>query len=164
MKKYRYQFSASSTDYYFDARLADLDQLTDPASTIIITDNNVAKAHARKLRKRKLIVIEPGENNKVQKTVDRVIGELIQMQADRKTCVVGLGGGVICDLTGFVASIYLRGVRFGFVPTTILSMVDASIGGKNGIDVGVFKNLVGTIRQPSFLLYDLSLLQSLPEP
>jgi 3-dehydroquinate synthase len=74
-----------------------------------------------------------------------------------------VGGGVITDLTGYIASIYMRGIRFGFVPTTILGLVDASIGGKNGVDMGVYKNMVGIIRQPDFLLHDLSMLNSLPE-
>jgi 3-dehydroquinate synthetase len=77
--------------------------------------------------------------------------------------LIGVGGGVVTDITGYVASIYLRGIRFGFVPTTILGMVDAAIGGKNGIDVGVYKNMVGTITQPAFLLYDMDFLKSLPD-
>jgi len=88
---------------------------------------------------------------------------LIAFGADRKTWLIGVGGGVVTDLVGFVAAVYMRGVSFGFVPSSILAMVDASIGGKNGIDVGVYKNLVGTIRQPEFLLFDYSLLKSLPK-
>jgi 3-dehydroquinate synthase len=88
---------------------------------------------------------------------------LIESGADRKTTLVGIGGGVVTDITGYVASIYMRGIRFGFVPTSLLAMVDASIGGKNGIDVGVYKNMVGVIRQPSFLLYDQNFLTTLPE-
>src|SRR5207302_2419640 len=96
-------------------------------------------------------------------TVDSVIEQLIAMEADRKTTLVGIGGGVITDLTGYTASIYMRGLQFGFVPTTLLAMVDASIGGKNGIDVGVYKNMVGIIRQPSFILQDQTFLKTLPE-
>jgi len=92
-----------------------------------------------------------------------VIEQLIEMEADRKTTLVGVGGGVITDITGYVASVYMRGLRFGFVPTSILAMVDASIGGKNGIDVGVYKNMVGMIRQPSFILHDLIFLNTLPQ-
>ena len=73
-----------------------------------------------------------------------------------------VGGGVVTDITGYAATVYMRGLRFGFVPTTVLAMADAAIGGKNGVDVGVYKNLVGTINQPEFLLYDISLLKSLP--
>ena len=85
------------------------------------------------------------------------------MEADRKTVLIGVGGGVVTDMTGYVASVYMRGIGFGFIPTSLLAMVDASIGGKNGIDVGVYKNMVGVIRQPSFLFFDTSLLQTLPD-
>lgn len=99
----------------------------------------------------------------MQATVDSIIEQLIGLGADRKTVLVGVGGGVVTDLTGYVAAIYMRGLSFGFVPTSILAMVDASIGGKNGIDVDVYKNMVGTIRQPTFLLYDYSMLKTLPK-
>jgi len=82
---------------------------------------------------------------------------------DRKTFLIGIGGGVVTDIAGYVAAVYMRGIPCGFLPTSILAMVDASIGGKNGIDVGIYKNLVGTIRQPEFLLYDYSLLKTLPD-
>jgi 3-dehydroquinate synthase len=74
--------------------------------------------------------------------------------------LVGVGGGVVGDITGFVAAIYMRGIEFGLVPTTLLSMVDASIGGKNGINFGEQKNLVGTFNLPSFILMDYSFLNS----
>ncbi len=109
------------------------------------------------------IVLKPGEEYKVQATVDAVIEELIDMEADRKTTLVGVGGGVVTDITGYVASVYMRGISFGFIPTSVLALVDASIGGKNGIDVGVYKNMVGVIRQPAFLLYDMVFLKSLPQ-
>ena len=92
-----------------------------------------------------------------------IIDQLIAFGADRKTTLIGVGGGVVTDITGYVAGIYMRGIKCGFVPTSILAMVDASIGGKNGIDVGVYKNMVGLIRQPQFLLYDHSFLKSLPK-
>jgi 3-dehydroquinate synthase len=88
---------------------------------------------------------------------------LIEQEADRKTTLIGVGGGVITDITGYVASVHMRGIPFGFIPTSILAMVDASIGGKNGIDVGVYKNMVGVIRQPKFILHDLVFLNSLPQ-
>ena len=98
-----------------------------------------------------------------QEAVDKIFQQLIAFEADRKTFIVGVGGGVVTDITGYAASVYMRGLKFGFVPTTILAMVDASIGGKNGVDVGIFKNLVGLIKQPEFLLFDYSLLQTLPQ-
>lgn len=163
MQKKTYQFSAKQVTYYFDADFAYLEKLTDKDHTVLITDENIFQAHPKKFKGWNAIVLKPGEEFKVQATVDAIIDQLIEFGADRKTTLVGIGGGVVTDLTGYVAAIYMRGVRCGFLPTSILAMVDASIGGKNGIDVGIYKNLVGTIRQPDFLLYDVSFLKTLPQ-
>ncbi|MDI3319643.1 3-dehydroquinate synthase [Pinibacter soli] len=163
MKKLTYKFSTASTFFYFDTAFADLKTIVDKQNAVVITDENVFANHEKKLKGWNVIVLKAGEAYKIQPTVDTVIEQLIAFGADRKTFLAGIGGGVITDITGYVAAIYMRGLRFGFIPTTILAMVDAAIGGKNGIDVGVYKNMVGTIRQPEFLLYDYSLLKSLPE-
>ena len=162
MKKLQYKFSGKTTSYYFDADLSYLQKLVDPKQAVLITDENIFRSHQKKFGGWNTIVIRAGEAFKVQATVDSVVEQLIGMGADRKTFLIGIGGGVVTDITGYVAAIYMRGVSFGFVPSSILAMVDASIGGKNGIDIGVYKNLIGTIRQPEFLLYDTSLLKSLP--
>ena len=162
MKKRTYQFSSASVIRYFDASFKELDQIVDRKKAIIITDDHVFAAHKSKFKNWNVICLKPGEEYKVQPTVDAVIEQLIEFQADRKSILIGVGGGVITDITGYVASVYMRGIQFGFVPTSLLAMVDASIGGKNGIDVGPYKNMVGIIRQPSFLFYDLSLLKTLP--
>lgn len=163
MQKKSFRFSNASVDYYFAGGISHLKEIVDPKNTILITDENVFSAHQKKFKNWNTIVLKPGEEYKVQSTVDSIIEQLIEMQADRTTTLVGVGGGVITDLTGYVASVYMRGIRCGFIPTTLLSLVDASIGGKNGIDVGVYKNMVGIIRQPSFILHDLIFLNSLPE-
>jgi 3-dehydroquinate synthase len=163
MNKLTYKFSNSSTDYYLDSGISQLKKITDQKATVLITDENVYKAHIRRFNGWNTIVLRSGEEFKVQATVDSIIEKLIEMEADRKTTLVGIGGGVITDITGYVASVYMRGLRFGFVPTTILSLVDASIGGKNGIDAGLYKNLVGIIRQPTFILHDIGFLRSLPK-
>lgn len=163
MNNVTYKFSNSSTDYYFAYGISHLKEIVDQKNSIIVTDENVYGYHEKRFRDWNAIILQPGEEYKVQSTVDSVIGQLIAVQADRKTTLIGVGGGVITDITGYAASIYMRGINFGFVPTTLLSLVDASIGGKNGIDVGVYKNLAGTIRQPSFILHDLVFLNSLPE-
>ncbi|MBL7697666.1 MAG: 3-dehydroquinate synthase [Chitinophagaceae bacterium] len=162
MLRKTYTFSEKKTAYYFNAEFGVLDQLVDPSKGVIITDENIYQSHGRKFRHWKTIVLEPGEENKIQSTVDSIIQQLIDYGADRKSFLVGVGGGVVTDITGYAASIYMRGIKFGFVPVSLLAMVDASIGGKNGIDVGPYKNLAGTIRQPDFLLYDSSFLKSLP--
>jgi 3-dehydroquinate synthase len=163
MKKITYKFSNSSTDYYLAYGISHLKKITDSKATVLITDENVYNAHSKRFKGWNTIVLKPGEEYKVQATVDAIIEKLIEMEADRKTTLVAVGGGVMTDITGYVASVYMRGLRFGFVPTSILSLVDASIGGKNGIDVGVYKNMVGVIRQPSFILHDLVFLNSLPQ-
>ncbi len=162
MKHFNYKFSGSSTDFYFAYGISHLKKITDPGATVLITDENVYKAHTKRFKGWNTIVLKPGEEFKVQATADALIEKLIDMEADRKTTLVGVGGGVITDITGYVASVYMRGLRFGFIPTSILALVDASIGGKNGLDVGVYKNMVGVIRQPSFILHDMVFLNSLP--
>src|SRR5678815_2835973 len=163
MKKVAYKFSNSSTVHYFDSSFSQLKNIVDQKNAIIITDENVFNQHNKKFKNWNCIVLKPGEEFKVQSTVDSIIEQLIAMEADRKTTLVGVGGGVITDITGYVASVYMRGISFGFIPTSLLAMVDASIGGKNGIDVGVYKNMVGIIRQPKFILHDMIFLNSLPQ-
>ncbi len=162
MKKLTYKFSNSSVDYFFAGGISHLEEIVDKGNAIIITDQNIYNAHAKRFKGWNCIVLKPGEEHKTQSTVDSLVEQLIEMEADRKTTVIGVGGGVITDLTGYVASVYMRGIPFGFIPTSLLAMVDASIGGKNGIDVGVYKNMVGIIRQPKFILHDMVFLNSLP--
>ena len=163
MKKTTIRYSRASTSFYFDASIGELEKIAGRENAVLITDENLYQHHEKKFRGWKVIVLKPGEAFKTQATVDRVIDQLIQMGADRKTYLIGIGGGVITDITGYIAAVYMRGIPFGFIPTSILAMVDAAIGGKNGIDVGIYKNMVGSIRQPSFLLYDYALLRSLPQ-
>ncbi|MBN8838185.1 MAG: 3-dehydroquinate synthase [Sphingobacteriia bacterium] len=163
MFKQTFKFNNSSTDFYFANGISHLKELIDIKNTIFITDENIFEAHAKRFKNYKTIVLKAGEEYKVQATVDSIIQQLIELEADRKTFLVGVGGGVITDITGYVASIYMRGIQFGFVPTTLLALVDASIGGKNGIDVDIYKNVIGVTKQPSFILHDLIFLNTLPE-
>jgi len=162
MLKKTFSFSASKTNCYFDASFAQIGELVEKDRSIFITDQHIYDNHRKHFKGVRFIQIPAGETFKVQSTIDQIIDQLISFGADRKTTLIGVGGGVITDITGYVASVFMRGVPFGFVPTSILGMVDASIGGKNGIDVGNYKNMVGVIRQPGFLFYDVSLLNSLP--
>ncbi|MEO8821885.1 MAG: 3-dehydroquinate synthase [Ginsengibacter sp.] len=158
----KYQFSDKSINGYFGACFEMIDDLAEKENTIFITDENVFSKQSQKFSGRKTIVLKAGELFKNQKAVDEVISQLIEMNADRQSFIIGVGGGVVTDIAGYASSIYMRGIKFAFVPTSILGMVDASIGGKNGVDVGVYKNLVGVIRHPEFLLYDFSILETLP--
>lgn len=156
-------FSSSSTTFYFAGSISHLKNIVDVKHSVIITDENVFNQHEKRFIGWKTIVIKAAEEFKTQATVDSIIQQLIELNADRKTILIGVGGGVVTDIAGYAASVFMRGIKFGFIPTTILAMVDASIGGKNGIDVGVYKNMVGTINQPSFILHDLIFLSTLPE-
>lgn len=151
------------TKIEFDSSVSELEKLVPRETTVLVTDENVFNHHQSLFGGWNTIVLKPGEAYKTQATVDSIISKLLEFEADRSWTLVGVGGGVVTDITGYAAGVYMRGIRCGFIPTTILAMVDASIGGKNGIDVGVYKNMVGLIRQPAFLLYDTDLLASLPE-
>ena len=162
MHKSEYTFSQKKVTCYFDADLSGIGKLVKDASIVIITDDMVFDHQAEKMVGYPVIKFAAGEESKNQATVDHIIRELINLGAHKNTFLIGIGGGVVTDITGYVASVYMRGIKFGLVPTSILAMVDAAIGGKNGIDAGVYKNMVGTICQPEFIFYDYSFLQTLP--
>jgi 3-dehydroquinate synthase len=135
---------------------------TEPAA-IIITDANVGKMYHLDSMAAEVITIGTGEEIKTLETVQDIYTQLISSGADRSAFIVGIGGGIVCDITGFVASTYLRGVRFGFVATTLLAQVDAGIGGKNGVNFGGYKNMVGLFHQPEFVICDPEVLKTLPQ-
>lgn len=143
-------------------RLANLRAYLPAGPTVIITDANVARLHGREFPAAHVIAIGSGEKVKNLDTVRAVYAELLAQRADRDVNIVGIGGGIVCDIAGFVAATYLRGVRCGFVASTLLAQVDASIGGKNGVNFDGYKNMVGTFNQPAFVLCDLEMLRTLP--
>ncbi|MFT3911285.1 MAG: 3-dehydroquinate synthase [Ferruginibacter sp.] len=162
MRNSEYIFLQNKVNCLFDASFDDMLAFCSKEKTIIITDENVYGYHKQKMDGFRVIRITPGEKTKNQRSVDNIIEKLLELEVDKQTFIVGVGGGVVTDMAGYVASIFKRGVRLGLVPTTILGMVDAAIGGKNGVDVGIYKNMVGTIYQPEFILYDYSFLNTLP--
>ena len=109
------------------------------------------------------ITIEEGEENKSLSTCEKVWEELINLKFDRNSLLINVGGGVICDLGGFVASTYMRGIDFINIPTTLLSQVDASVGGKLGVDFQNLKNIIGVFREPNNVIIDTTFLQTLSE-
>ena len=138
---------------------------------IIVTDKNVAKPHAERViapllrsgYEPKVIEIQAGEEYKNLETVSWLWKSFLEHGLDRKGTVIALGGGVIGDLTGFAASTYMRGIAWVGVPTTLLSMVDASLGGKTGFDLPEGKNLIGAFYPPKLVLADPQFLKTLPE-
>lgn len=132
------------------------------SSSVIITDTKLFSIYGNRFSEYRSVLIPSGESLKSLKTVEYIVGKLIEMECDRDITIVGFGGGVVTDIAGFVASIYMRGVKFGFISTTLLGMVDASIGGKNGVNFDGFKNIVGTFTQPMFVVCDIEMIGSLP--
>ncbi len=142
-----------------------LDRLSEhlpPGQVYIITDKNVEKYYAKRFPSCPTFVLEAGESSKTHGKAVEICRWLIQEGAGRDAFILGIGGGVVCDIAGFAASIYMRGVDFGFVATSLLAQVDASIGGKNGINLDGFKNIMGCFSQPRFVLCDPNMLSTLP--
>ncbi len=131
--------------------------------TIIITDHNVARLYGDQFPPCDVITIGLGEKSKTLATIEAIFSRLIELEADRSTFIVGIGGGIVGDITGFAASTYMRGLDFGFVATTLLAQVDATVGGKNGVNFKGYKNMVGVFNQPRFVIADIGLLKTLPE-
>jgi len=128
---------------------------------VIVTDQNLFDLYSDAFSDHKCIIISDGEVNKNIATVESVIQKLIEYKIDRKSIIIGFGGGLVCDIAGFAATVYMRGTVFGFVATTLLAQIDAAIGGKNGVNSGNLKNYIGCISQPEFVLCDTSVLLTL---
>ena len=134
---------------------------------MIITDEGVPSAYAEKIamqcKEAYIKVVPCGEGSKSFATTEEILTEMLGHQFSRKDCVVGVGGGVVGDLSGFVASLYMRGIDFYNVPTTLLSQVDSSIGGKTAVNLAGIKNIIGAFHQPKAVLIDPDTLNSLSE-
>lgn len=134
---------------------------------LIVTDSGVPAVYAQTLAKQCkepiICTVEEGENSKSLETFGRLLQTMLENSFSRKDCVVAVGGGVVGDLSGFVASAYMRGVDFYNIPTTLLSQIDSSIGGKTAINFGGIKNIVGAFYQPEKVLIDPELLKTLPQ-
>lgn len=144
-------------------QLSNLSNYLPKKNVVLITDTNVKGLYASQFPDFPIIEIGLGEDIKTLQTIDSIINQLIDLQADRHTFIVGIGGGIVCDITGFVASIYMRGIDFAFVSSTLLSQVDASVGGKNGVNFNSYKNIIGNFNQPQFVICDTQMLGTLPE-
>lgn len=157
------QVNPASRIYFGDASSL-LSELLPKKRVIVISDVNVDRIHGKTLfPKYEKLLIGIGEHAKGLMSVQKLYEGLIEMEADRNTFILGVGGGIVTDVAGFVASTYMRGVEFGFVSTTLLGQVDASIGGKNGININGYKNMVGCFSQPKFIISDAKLLLTLDE-
>ena len=130
---------------------------------VVVTDATVERFFAPLLAPYERLLVGQGEASKTLRTVGELYERLIDLGADRSTFILGVGGGIVTDVAGFVASTYMRGLRFGFVATTLLAQVDASVGGKNGVNVAGYKNMAGCFAQPDFVVCDPAMLCTLPD-
>lgn len=155
-------FFLGSTGFWMNAKFENASQILETKQPLLLVDENVYQLHFEKFLSYQCITIPSGEEAKIFENIAALCLQLSKMDAHKATTLVAVGGGVVTDIVGFLAGIYMRGLRFGFVPTTLLAMVDAAIGGKNGVNLGLLKNQLGLIRQPNFILYDIDFLNTLP--
>ncbi len=129
----------------------------------LISDENLFNLYPHIFKPYISKILPAGENFKTLNTIENIFRFFLDNEINKSDIIIGIGGGVISDITGFAASTFKRGIHFGFIPTTLLAMTDASIGGKNGVNFENYKNMLGTITQPKFIVSDISFLNTLPD-
>lgn len=152
------QFAISHTDQYVN--------FNNYSKVILLTEKKIFKLWYKNIQQYfpkniEIIQVESGENIKNIKTATKIWQKMINLNADRKSLLINFGGGMISDLGGFIASTYMRGIDYVNIPTTLLSMVDASIGGKNAINLEKIKNIIGIFNNPKLVLIDINFLETL---
>jgi 3-dehydroquinate synthase len=140
-----------------------LKKLLPEKGVVIVTDNNIKQLYGSGFPDFPVFALTPGEESKKLETIEKLSVKLLETGIDRSGFILGIGGGVVCDVAGFLASVYMRGIRCGYVSTSLLSQVDASTGGKTGVNLGGTKNILGTIRQPEFVICDPQMLSTLSD-
>ena len=128
---------------------------------VVVSDTNIDRHYHSLIEPYDHILIGLGESSKTLKTLDIIYRRFIELGVDRSCFVLAIGGGIVTDVAGFAASTFMRGLEFGFISTSLLGQVDASVGGKNGVNVDGYKNMVGTFTQPKFVICDVDLLRTL---
>ncbi len=144
-------------------KLKNLSNYLPDTRIVLITDKNVSYYYSEEFPRYDVIEIGLGEKVKTIDTLNYIFGRFVELEVDRSSFIVGIGGGIVCDITGFAASVFMRGLKFGFVSTTLLSQVDASVGGKNGVNFRGYKNMIGVFNQPEFVICDNEMLKTLEE-
>lgn len=158
--------SRPSTVYCGEGAYEQARQFLKDKDTFIVTDTNVSRIYGEMFKKdfptAKICVVKAGERNKNKTTLFQILDEMMQAQLHRTSVVAAIGGGVVGDMAGFAASVYMRGTRLVQMPTTLLAQVDSSVGGKTAIDYGGVKNVLGAFYQPEFVFCDPMFLKTLP--
>ncbi len=153
----------------YDITIDKLPKLSFDRKVVVVTNPTVAGYHLGTLlanleaTELHVVTIPDGEKYKTLETVENILNECFEHKLDRKSLLIAFGGGVIGDMTGFTASLYQRGIDFIQIPTTLLSQVDASVGGKTGVNNSYGKNLIGAFYQPKAVYIDPEFLKTLPE-
>ncbi len=163
MKSFHVNGQTGLSSIHVGESLKNLDAYLPSARSVIVTDENIKRLYKHDFPDVPIITIGTGEGIKTLATVEKILLDLLKYDCDRSSFIVGIGGGIVTDITGFAASIFLRGVNFGFVSTSLLSQVDASVGGKNGVNLESYKNMIGVFNQPEFVICDIDLLKTLPK-
>lgn len=162
MREVKITLEKITSTVYTGESLSTIRQFTMPANSVIVTDGNILRHYAAMFDDYPLIEIGTGEEIKNLSTIEYIMRRMIELRCTRNTFLVGIGGGIVSDIAGFTASIFMRGIRFGFVSTSLLSQVDASVGGKNGVNIDMTKNMAGVFSQPEFVICDHRMLETLP--
>jgi 3-dehydroquinate synthase len=176
VKKIRVELGERSYDICIGSKILEkigskLKSLSTSPKTAIISNPTVYRLYGKKvlnsIKSLRLdaipVIIPDGERYKDISTVQKIYGELLRHGLDRKSTLIALGGGVIGDITGFVASTYMRGIDYIQIPTTLLAQVDSSVGGKTGVNHKLGKNMIGTFYQPKLVWIDIDTLKTLPQ-
>lgn len=163
MEKILINTSGSRSEILVGENWESVTELLPENGVVIVTDENVRRLYGDKFPDVPVLTVSPGEGSKKLEVVGHLAEMLLANDIDRSGFILAIGGGVVCDIAGFLASIYMRGIRCGYVSSSLLSQVDASTGGKNGVNLGGNKNMLGNFRQPEFVICDTSMLLTLPE-
>lgn len=140
-----------------------LPRLLPKRRVVVVSDTNLDRHYHSLISDFDHVLIGLGETSKTLHTLDYIYRQFIELGVDRSTFILAIGGGIVTDVAGFAASTFMRGLEFGFVSTSLLGQVDASVGGKNGVNVDGYKNMVGTFTQPRFVICDVAMLRTLNE-
>lgn len=162
MKALKVKAESRFSDILIGEKFTNLSNYTDKKKCVIISDSNLISLYGKQFPVGvPVIEMGLGEKNKTLQTLELIFDQFIKNEVDRSTYVVAIGGGIVCDVAGFAASTFMRGLSFGFVSTTLLSQVDASVGGKNGVNFRGYKNMAGVFNQPDFVICDTEMLRTL---
>lgn len=161
MEKIDLSTPETASTIFVGARWEAVVKLLPDKGVVIITDTNLSEIYGGRFPDFPVLVIEPGEESKKLRVVEKLAKDLLRLGIDRNGFILAVGGGVVCDIAGFLASVFMRGIRCGYISTSLLSQVDASTGGKNGVNLGVVKNVIGVIKQPEFVICDTTMLLTL---